>query len=100
MLAATKRQAAGLQRRFPVFAYIARVDKDVFWHPRNPWRRVLKALAKQGTARIELHLYRIAERTPGRPPRVWPLRVLRIQDDHGYDSGYRVLPASDWDPEY
>ena len=83
-----------------MFAYVARVGKDVFWHPQNPWRTVMKGLGEQGHYDLELHLFRIEEREANRPPRVWPLRVLRIRSDKGYDSGWKVLPASDWDPEY
>ncbi len=100
LLAATKSEADAFTTDFPVFAYVARVGKDVFWHPNNPWRKVLTDLGDDGSYELELHLFRIEERAPDRPPRVWPLRVVRITSSNGYDSGYKVLPASDWDPEY
>jgi hypothetical protein len=40
-----------------------------------------------------------AEREKGKQTRLWPLRVLRIKSAK-YDSGWKVLPASDWDPNY
>lgn len=100
LLGLTRKEAQTLQKDFPVFAYVARVGKDVFWHPKNPWRQVIKHVGKKGKYTLEMHLFRIEEREAHRPPRVWPLRVLRLQTDKGYDSGWKVLPASDWDPDY
>jgi hypothetical protein len=100
LLRLTREEASGFEKDFPVFAYVARVGKDVFWHPKNPWRQVMKDLGKKGSYTLEMHLFRIEEREADRPPRVWPLRVLRITTDQGYDSGWKVLPASNWDPEY
>jgi len=99
LLQKTRTEALAFRKDFPVFARVARVGKDVFWHPKNPWRRVIKDIGEDGEYEIELHVFRIEEREQDRPPRVWPLRVLRITTSKGYDSGYRVLPASDWDPD-
>jgi hypothetical protein len=71
----------------------------VFWHPENPWRRVIEKLGTEGDYRLEMHVFRIEEKEDGRKPRVWPLRVLRVKSA-SYDSGWKVLPASDWNPEY
>jgi len=100
LLRLTKAEAKGFTKDFPVFAYVARVGKDVYWHPKNPWRKVVKDLGKGGNYDLSMHLFRIEEREENRPPRVWPLRVLRITSANGYDSGWKVLPASDWDPDY
>lgn len=100
LLRLTREEAAGFKKDFPVFAYVARVGKDVFWHPKNPWRHVMKGMGNKGHYDLEMHLFRIEEREADRPPRVWPLRVLRLTTDQGYDSGWKVLPASNWDPEY
>jgi len=100
IMAPTHEAAKRFQARFPVFAYCARVGKDVYWHPANPWRSVvIPQLGDEGTYHLELHLFHIEETVKGQAPRVWPLRILRIQTKK-WDSGWKVLPASDWDPEY
>lgn len=99
MLAPTREAAVKFQDEFPLFAYIARVDKDVFWHPENPWRREAKKLGKEGNYRLELHRFMVEEREQGKQTRLWPLRVLRVKSAK-YDSGWKILPASDWDPNY
>lgn len=99
ILGPTREAAVKFQDGFPLFAYIARIDKDVFWHPENPWRKESKKLGREGNYNLELHRFVIEEREAGRPPRVWPLRVLRVKTK-AYDSGWKILPASDWDPNY
>jgi crotonobetainyl-CoA:carnitine CoA-transferase CaiB-like acyl-CoA transferase len=100
MFTTTREESAAFAKDFPVFSAVARADKDVFWHPANPWRKLLVEIEKAKTYQVELHLFRIEEREGERAPRVWPLRVVRLTTDKGYDSGYKVLPASHWDPEY
>lgn len=99
LMAPTRKMAKELKEKFPVFSYVARVGKDVFWHPSNPWRAVIDEMGDKGDYMLELHLFRIEEKEVGHAPRVWPLRVLRIKTAT-YDSGWKILPASDWDPEY
>lgn len=99
MLAPTREAAVRFQDDFPLFSYVARVDKDVFWHPENPWRREAKKLGKEGNYRLELHRFMVEEREQGKQTRLWPLRVLRVKSAK-YDSGWKILPASDWDPNY
>ncbi len=99
MLAPTRARAEKFKKRFPVFAYVARVGKDVFWHPSNPWRNVTDKLGDKGDYELELHMFRIEEKQADGKSRVWPLRVLRIKTA-AYDSGWKILPASDWDPEF
>ncbi len=99
ILGPTREAAVKFQDGFPLFAYIARIDKDVFWHPENPWRKEAKKLGRDGNYTLELHRFVIEEREAGRAPRVWPLRVLRVKTKT-YDSGWKILPASDWDPNY
>ncbi len=98
LLLPTKRQSQKFEREYPVFSYVARVGKDVFWHPSNPFRAVVKELGKKGNYRLDVHLFRIEETENGRS-RIWPLRVIRIKTA-AYDSGWKILPASNWDPEY
>lgn len=99
LLGPTEAEAKRFQKAFPVFAYSARVGKDVFWHPSNPWRRVIKKLGTQGDYHLELHLFHIEEVSSGGKKRVWPLRVLRIRSEK-HDTGWKILPASNWDPEF
>jgi hypothetical protein len=99
MLGPTREAAVKFQDEYPLFSYVARVDKDVFWHPDNPWRKEVKKLGKDGNYHLELHRFMIEEREQGKQTRLWPLRVLRIKSAK-YDSGWKILPASDWDPNY
>ena len=99
ILGPTREQALKFQESFPLFAYVARVGRDVFWHPDNPWRAEVKKLGKEGSYTLELHRFSIEENEKGRPPRLWPLRVLRVKTK-AYDSGWKILPASEWDPNY
>lgn len=99
LLGPTREMAHKFQERFPLFSYVARNGKDVFWHPENPWRKEIKNLGKEGTYNLELHRFMIEEKEGGKQTRLWPLRVLRIKTK-GYDSKWKILPASDWDPNY
>lgn len=100
MLEPTKIQAQKFIDSYPLFAYVARVGKDVFWHPENPWLREVKKLGKGGQYKLEVHRFTIEEKDPsGGALRTWPLRVLRVTTKT-YDSGWKILPASDWDPNY
>lgn len=94
----TQDQAKKFKKQFPLFAYMARVDREVYWHPKNPWRALLSSLGKSGKYRLEFHKFNIEELERRGKKRVWPLRVLRITTP-SYDSGWKILPASDWDPE-
>jgi hypothetical protein len=99
MLEPTRIQAAKFIEAYPLFAYTARVGKDVFWHPENPWHKEIKRIGREGNYKLEVHRFVIEEKDGAKVGRIWPLRVLRIQAN-GYDSGWKILPASDWDPNY
>lgn len=99
VLGPTRAAAARFQQDFPLFAYVARVDKDVFWHPENPWRKEALKLGDEGTYHLELQRFMIEEQVQGKVTRTWPLRVLRVKT-RAYDSGWKILPASNWDPNY
>ena len=73
-----------------------RIPYAITWGDPNA---VLDEMGKSGKYRLELHIFRIKETNPGQKARIWPLRVLRIKTKT-YDSGWKILPASDWDPEY
>lgn len=100
LLEPTKLQAQKFIDSYPLFAYVARVGKDVFWHPENPWLGEAKKLVKGEKYKLEVHRFTIEEKDGGGgAARNWPLRVLRITTK-SYDSGWKILPASDWDPNY
>ena len=100
MLEPTKIQAQKFMDAYPLFSYIARARKDVFWHPENPWLKEVKKLGRGGDYKLEVHRFTIEEKDPGGgASRIWPLRVLRVTTKT-YDSGWKILPASDWDPNY
>lgn len=97
VLPATKKQSEAFLKKFPLFAKAARADSWVYWHPQNPWRLLLKDLGQKGEYQLFYHHFEIEERGKKGKGRVWPLRVLRIKTTV-YDSGWKILPASDWDP--
>ncbi len=98
LMAPTQVAARKFKERYPVFSYCARAGKEVYWHPANPWREVVKKLGSSGKYVIEFHRFNVLEKQSG-GSRVWPLRVLRIKSE-SYDSGWKILPASDWDPDW
>ncbi|MBN2360383.1 MAG: hypothetical protein JXR83_13095 [Deltaproteobacteria bacterium] len=93
----TEAERRRFMEKFPLFAIVARIDRDVYWHPKNPWRVLLDKLGTKGDYRLEFHRFEIEEIDHGKK-RVWPLRILRMQTQK-FDTGYKILPASDWDPE-
>jgi hypothetical protein len=99
LMVPTQKAAKQFKAKYPWFAYCARAGKDVYWHPANPWRDIIKKLGQSGTYTLEFHRFNVQEDTPGKGKRVWPLRVLRIKTDK-FDSGWKVLPASNWDPDW
>ena len=98
ILSPTKKSSRSFEKSFPVFAYAARVGKDVYFHPHNPWRTVIDGIEHDGEYTLELHLFRVREKSKA-SERVWPLRVLRFQAGE-FDTGWKILPASDWDPDF
>lgn len=96
LLAPTRALAKAFSASHPVLAYVLRVDKEVFWHPRNPARKLVADAGPTGRYRVDFHLFRV-ETVEGKA-RVWPLRVLRLRSDK-LDTGWRILPASDWNAE-
>ncbi len=93
----TRQRAKAFLATHPVFAYLARVDKPVYWHPENPFRTLLAQAGAKGEYTAELDLFWI-ETARGQAVRKWPLRVVRFQSG-GQDSGLKILPASDWNAE-
>lgn len=98
ILEPTRRKAKAFITTHPVFAYIARADKPVYWHPANPFRKLLADGGEKGEYQADLDLFWIETTREGMPPRQWPLRVVRFQAN-GKDTGLKILPASDWNAE-
>jgi hypothetical protein len=99
LLQPTENASRALMTSFPVFAIAARVGKDVYWHPGNPWRKEVQKLGAAGNYHLELHRFVVEEQTSSGAPRTWGLRVLRVTSA-GYDSGWKIVPAADWNPDY
>jgi hypothetical protein len=96
LLGPTRSRAVAFKKSHPVLAYVARVDHEVYWHPKNPIRPLLQKLGKKGHYSLEVHRYVIETKEgPRQEPRRWPLRVVRLKVG-GYDTGWKILPASDW----
>jgi hypothetical protein len=99
ILEPTREKAQAFLRASPVLAYVARVDKDVYWHPKNPVRALLASTGGGGSYMLQLHIFTIETKEgPRQVPRQWPLRVLRFRAGK-LDTGWKILPASDWNAE-
>jgi len=97
LLAPTKERANKFFRTLPVLAYVARVSHPVYWHPKNPVRPLLVQAGTDGTYSLEVHRMTIESlEGPRKEVRRWPLRVLRFTTSKGLDTGWKILPASDW----
>ena len=94
----TREKANLFRDSHPVFAYIARVDKPVYWHPANPFRKLLADAGEKGEYQADMDLFWIETSRPGQAVRQWPLRVVRFAAN-GKDTGLKILPASDWNAE-
>lgn len=97
--APTKARAAAFLKSHPVFAKVARVDKEVYWHPKNPVRKLLAEGGGKGRYQLDFIRFRI-ETLEGRDKksRKWPLRMVRLRTDK-LDTGWKVLAAADWNAE-
>ncbi|MHB8874301.1 MAG: hypothetical protein ACYC8T_11490 [Myxococcaceae bacterium] len=99
LMAPTKDKAAKLMKAHPVLAYLARVGKEVYWHPKNPIRGLLAKAGNSGRYQVEVHRWKILSKEgPRQSPREWPLRIVRFKAGK-LDTGWKVLPASDWNAE-
>ncbi len=99
LLAPTREKAAAFTRAYPTLAYVMRVGKEVYWHPKNPMRAVVSKAGAQGTYTLEMHRWTVLSKEgPAKVPREWPLRVVRFRAGK-VDTGWKILPASDWNAE-
>ncbi len=99
MLAPTRERAAEFAKHHGVLAYILRVGKEVYWHPKNPMRAVLTKAGTKGKYSIEVHRWTVTSvEGAAKTPREWPLRVVRFKSEK-IDTGFKILPASDWNAD-
>lgn len=98
LMAPAKALMDKFKAKYPTFAYVARVDKDVYWHPKNPVRPLLESTKKKGKFDLEVHRW-VIESKDGRKTRQWGLKILRLKVQDGFDTQYKILPAADWNPE-
>ncbi|PZR14016.1 MAG: hypothetical protein DI536_11915 [Archangium gephyra] len=99
LLAPTKERAAEFAKYHAVLSYALRVGKEVYWHPKNPMRAVLSKAGTKGKYSVEVHRWTITTvEGPSKQVRDWPLRVIRFKSQN-IDTGWKILPASDWNAE-
>lgn len=99
LMAPTRERSQRFLKAHPVLAFATRVGKEVYWHPQNPMRPLLARAGSSGKYKLELYRFKIlTTEGPRKVPREWPLRVLRFRAGK-LDTGWRVLPASDWNAE-
>ncbi|MBL8922673.1 MAG: hypothetical protein JNJ54_27745 [Myxococcaceae bacterium] len=99
MLGPTREKAAAFTKAHPVLAYVMRVGKEVYWHPKNPMRAVVGKAGSNGKYSIEVHRWVVLSKEgPAKQAREWPIRVVRFRAGK-VDTGWKVLPASDWNAE-
>ncbi|HUB09710.1 MAG TPA: hypothetical protein VMB50_22080 [Myxococcales bacterium] len=99
LLKPTQEKALQFEKTFPVLAYVLRMNKEIYWHPLNPMRKILAQAGDAGTYTVVVYRFVIESRESGSAaPRQWPLRVVRFRTDK-IDTGWKVLPASDWSIE-
>jgi hypothetical protein len=99
LLAPTREKAAAFSKAHGVLSYALRTGKEVYWHPKNPMRAVLSKAGPAGRYSIEVHRWTImTTEGPAKTPREWPLRVMRFKSTR-VDTGWKILPASDWNAE-
>ena len=100
LLAPTRERSQAFKATLPLLAYVARVNRELYWHPKNPIRPLLQKAGADGTYTLELYRFRVETvEGPRKQPRQWPLRILRFATSAGLDTGWKVLPASDWSPD-
>lgn len=99
LLAPTRERVAAFQKAHAVLSYALRTGKEVYWHPKNPMRAVLAKAGDKGKYSIEVHRWVVLSKEgPAKQAREWPLRVLRFRSGK-IDTGWKILPASDWNAE-
>ncbi len=99
LLKPTRDLAASFLKAHPVLAYVTRVGKEVYWHPKNPMRPLIAKAGPTGKYTLEVHRWTVLSKEgPAKQAREWPLRVVRFKSGK-LDTGWKILPASDWNAE-
>lgn len=100
LVAPTKQRNEAFLTTLPLLAYVARVGREVYWHPKNPVRALLQKAGTEGTYSLDVYHFTVeTTEGPRKETRQWPLRVVRFTTSGGLDTGWKVLPASDWSPD-
>jgi hypothetical protein len=100
LLAPTKERTVAFKQTLPLLAYVARVGREVYWHPKNPVRPLLQKAGTDGTYSLDVYHFTVeTTEGPRKQTRSWPLRVVRFTTNSGLDTGWKILPASDWSPD-
>jgi hypothetical protein len=95
----TQDKARKLLKMHPVLGRALRVNKEVYWHPKNPMRPVLAKAGTSGSYALEIHRF-VVRSVEGseKTERKWGLKIVRFKSP-GLDTGWKVLPAADWSVE-
>lgn len=88
-----------MEKDYPIFAEANRADKAIYWHPRNPFRSMLRNIPHAGKYHLTLRKFTVEEKQSDGSARQWTLRLIRFKTE-SFDSGWKVLPASSWDPDF
>jgi hypothetical protein len=100
LLAPTKQRNEAFLTTLPLLAYVARVGREVYWHPKNPVRPLLQQAGTDGSYSLDVYHFTVeTTEGPRKETRQWPLRIVRFTTSGGLDTGWKVLPASDWSPD-
>ncbi len=100
LLGPTREKAQAFEKAHKVLAHNAlRVGHEVYFHPKNPMRAVLAKAGNTGKYSIEMHRwYVVSKEGAAKTERKWPIRVMRFKTAK-VDTGWKVIPASDWNAE-
>ncbi len=98
LLEKTQAQRKELAKKFPVLAEVIRYDRPLYWNPRNPARVLLAQAGAEGKYKLEYVPFVARSKDSDGKTRTWPLRIVRFKAGT-IDTGWKVLPASEWDPE-
>jgi hypothetical protein len=100
LLAPTRERTEAFKKTLPLLAYVARVGREVYWHPKNPVRALLLKAGTDGTYNLDVYHFTIeTTEGPRKEGHQWPLRIVRMTTSAGLDTGWKVLPASEWSPD-
>lgn len=100
LMAPAKALMDKFKAKFPTFHWVARADKGVYWHPKNPVRPLIERTKKRGPFTLEVHRFTV-EVTDGplKTKKKWPLKILRLKVGEDFDTQWKILPAADWNPD-